>query len=259
MTAQHVIEKVFDSGSELFLRVNTSDGGFTLGRLNFEHFYFHPNAENPTDVAVTSFGFDGRDFVRNSMVELNFRSIYLNGSQGWVRPGDWLIKEIGLGGEVCTVGLFRGQHGKERNTPIVRVGNLAALPDNKVVMRGRPDSDAFLVETRSIGGLSGSPVFGFPNPLRLWTQQMLNSDGDAPREGGLIGLLAGHFDAPNHVEDIVPPDAVSSLSVNTGIGVVVPIEKVVETIEQSSLASVRQNSIEQWEAQGHAPPGIDDA
>ena len=68
-----------------------------------------------------------------------------------------------MGDEVFVVGLFRHRHGTQRNIPIVRVGNLAALTEEKVATNDFGLVDAYLIEARSIGGLSGSPVF-----LNLW-------------------------------------------------------------------------------------------
>ena len=42
--------------------------------------------------------------------------------------------------------------------PILRMGNLAAYPQERVQVEG-VEMDAYLIEARSIGGLSGSPVF----------------------------------------------------------------------------------------------------
>jgi hypothetical protein len=54
--------------------------------------------------------------------------------------------------------------GRKRNIPIVRTGNISMIPSEKVpgiqIRRGESvESEVYLIEARSVGGLSGSPVF----------------------------------------------------------------------------------------------------
>lgn len=65
---------------------------------------------------------------------------------------------VGIGDEIFITGLFANYTGEHRNVPILRVGNLAAYPQERVQVQG-VEMDAYLIEARSIGGLSGSPVF----------------------------------------------------------------------------------------------------
>ena len=67
---------------------------------------------------------------------------------------------VGIGDELITVGLFTQRHGAQKKIPIVRSGIIAAMPDEPFEDQntGKP-YHAYLVEARSIGGLSGSPVF----------------------------------------------------------------------------------------------------
>src|SRR5262249_41522483 len=86
------------------------------------------------------------------------------------RPGSILLnraefeaikKDIwnpGLGDEVATIGLYTSQYGQAKNVPVVRIGHIAMLPDEPVASH-RGYVKAYLIETRSIAGLSGSPVF----------------------------------------------------------------------------------------------------
>jgi hypothetical protein len=57
--------------------------------------------------------------------------------------------------------------GSTRNIPIVRTGVIAAMPaiDEPFVRKGE-EYHAYLAEMRSIGGLSGSPVFVFLDRTR---------------------------------------------------------------------------------------------
>lgn len=68
-------------------------------------------------------------------------------------------RNLELGDEVFFSGLFYPHSGTRRNIPIVRIGNVAALLEEPVLNRNGVPMDLYLMESRSIGGLSGSPVF----------------------------------------------------------------------------------------------------
>jgi hypothetical protein len=65
---------------------------------------------------------------------------------------------VALGDEVFIPGAFVGRIGERRNIPIVRIANIAAMPEEPIA-HGSPRRTAFLIETRSLGGASGSPIF----------------------------------------------------------------------------------------------------
>jgi hypothetical protein len=48
----------------------------------------------------------------------------------------------------------------------------------------------------------------------------------------LMGLMQGHFDVPNLNEDVVTDTDAPENSVHTGIDVVIPVEKIMETLNQ---------------------------
>jgi hypothetical protein len=60
-----------------------------------------------------------------------------------------------------------------------------------------------------------------------------------------LGLIHGHFDVQNLNDDVVNEDANHGLgSINSGIGVVIPIEKILAAIEQEALVIMRKETIE---------------
>jgi hypothetical protein len=61
--------------------------------------------------------------------------------------------EVGPDDEVFITGLFAYHHGNQRNIPIVRVGNIACLNEEKIHTTDFAEIDAYLIEARSIGGL----------------------------------------------------------------------------------------------------------
>jgi len=87
------------------------------------------------------------------------------------------------------------------------------MPEEKITTSRMGELDAYLVEARSIGGLSGSPVFcDFGRPG--------TSDNGTNSKSGLhmIGIVHGHWDIGDGASDVVDQDAlVDGRSVNMGI------------------------------------------
>jgi hypothetical protein len=68
----------------------------------------------------------------------------------------------------------------------------------------------------------------------------------APQQhAALLGLMHGHFDVPNPNEDVVADEETPERSVHTGIGVVVPVHKILETVRHPELIATRQALVEQ--------------
>lgn len=140
--------------------------------------------------------------------------------------------KVGLGDEVFVVGLFRHHSGDRKNIPIVRVGNLAAMNEEKVVTQHFGPMDAYLIEARSIGGLSGSAVF-----LNLGVVRYVDGQVKHAQSGPvffLIGLIHGHYDVPSSSIDGSELDTGIGLTtekINTGMAIVVPMHKIFEALE----------------------------
>lgn len=63
-------------------------------------------------------------------------------------------------------GLYRNHYGAQRNIPVVRSEIIAARREEPIETALGP-MDAYLVEVRSIGGLSGSPAYAVSGLHRL--------------------------------------------------------------------------------------------
>lgn len=222
-TAKHVIDGIRNLGlSEVFIRANTKQGESIWEKCQRNDWLFHPTDQS-VDLALLRTGVpDGWDhLVIPSSMCATSETLRKN--------------EVGLGDEVFIVGLFRHHHGTRKNIPIVRVGNLAAMAEEKVSTRDFGLVDAYLIEARSIGGLSGSPVF-----LNMGAVRYLDGGVKHAQNGLmviLLGLVHGHYDVPSSSVDTVDAqstEALSSERVNTGIAIVVPMEKIRETIAAHS-------------------------
>lgn len=135
--------------------------------------------------------------------------------------------EVGLGDEVFVTGLFKHHHGTRRNIPIVRVGNLACMTEEKVTTNHFGEIDGYLIEARSIGGLSGSPVF-----LNLGSSSVIGGNmiiGSGGPRFLLLGLIHGHYDVEaSDVDQLIDDSSATNQydQINTGIAIVVPFTKI---------------------------------
>jgi hypothetical protein len=64
-----------------------------------------------------------------------------------------------VGADCFMLGRFISRDGRQRNTPTARFGNISMLPIEPIIEEDGNLTSAFLVETRSQSGFSGSPVF----------------------------------------------------------------------------------------------------
>jgi hypothetical protein len=143
-------------------------------------------------------------------------------------------EQIAVGDEVFLPGLFGNHPGSERNIPIVRTGNIAAMPEEPVRSSLGP-MEAYLIESRSIGGLSGSPVFVNLGPVRETPDRPPLTLHRATIY--LLGVMHGHWDVPS-------PDPLMG-TVNMGIAIVSPIKKAVEILEGAEEFRTMKNEAEE--------------
>ena len=139
------------------------------------------------------------------------------------------------------IGLYTSQYGSVRNIPIARTGNVAAIPDEPV-WTGRGFAAGYLVEARSIAGLSGSPAFLVIPPLRRYEAGLAYH----PRaDYHPIGIVLGMQEIGWKVDDISTPqwqhdepqeDAIGPVvQRSTGLAAVAAMEGVYEIIESKEF------------------------
>jgi hypothetical protein len=149
-------------------------------------------------------------------------------------------KDIGAGDDIFITGLLVHHPGATRNIPIVRLGSVAALANDAIALETGTDV-VTLVEVHSIGGLSGPPVFIHLSLLRDSEKgKVLMGTGGKAQSGGtalLHGVMHGFY--PVGLND---PDHVSQgdENLNTGIAVVVRIDRVLELINSSDQVRIRE-------------------
>lgn len=214
-SAHHVIAAIAKHGDDgnVHLRLNTRDGG-TLWRSAPIREWIQPD---PTLDMV----FHAWNYRPDDNIDLRAWSL----AHGAVATDETIRREaIGIGDEVFMVGLFRHHLGTAQNEPIIRVGNIAAIPTEGAQTADYGKMPAVLIEARSIGGLSGCPVFvhmGFARPR----------DGQVERAGRadpffLLGVMHGHWRAT----DTDLPVSDTGERINSGIGIVVPVENIMRAL-----------------------------
>jgi hypothetical protein len=133
-----------------------------------------------------------------------------------------LIKteNVGVGDDLFLTGLFVNHFGQHRILPLVRVGNIALMPEEPIQTKSGP-KEGYLFEARSIGGLSGSPVF-----LHLSDTRITEREGVRRWRNlisfHLLGLVHGHWDVPDEKRDNASENTIQNERLNVGIAIVVP-------------------------------------
>lgn len=220
VTARHVIDGIRSLGLlEVCVRVNKKDGSSEWITTSLSDWYWSEKNRS-IDVAI---------FCQGVHAELDHLVIPYS-----LFATDVVFKEneISLGDEVFVTGLFRHHHGQHRNIPIVRIGNLASMLEREIVTKNFGGIEGYLIEARSIGGLSGSPVF-----LNLGSFRVIQGNFKFTGEVSffLLGLVHGHFDTTSTSLDnvmAVVEDSDVNKKINTGIAIVVPISSIMKTITE---------------------------
>ena len=225
VTARHVIDTIKRNNiHNVLIRINKTQGGTTWVETATSGWFTHPS-DNSIDVAM-----------HRLMIPSNYDHLVFP-TQYFLTKEIIQNEEIGVGDEVVISGLFKHHIGDKRNIPIVRSGNIANFHEEKVPTKLFGEIDAHLIECRSIGGLSGSPVFVNLGLVRNIKNAPKFTTGKITLY--LLGLIHGHFDSDASDVDTVFDTANGKENVNTGIAIVVPCEKILETLEFYEKAGLR--------------------
>ena len=252
VTARHNIEGARELSGELFVRVNTEDGGSVHAVISKDEWTFH---EDPTvDVAVVSVRFaepgtDGAQSMESTRLH----------AEACLTEARIKEYDVGIGSDISVIGLFTMREGKDRNIPIVRSGIIAAMP-GEPIDDGTPHVpyQAYLAELMSIGGLSGSPAFVHPRagPLHVHASEP-TGDGRIRvttrwnQPSFVLGLVRSHWDER-------PPHASKDLPrrewLNRGISAITPITGVLDVLDYSIFKEERAGDAEEEAKQARSAP-----
>lgn len=203
--------------TDVVARLNWGDTTIFVELPDGEHWLRHPgpaSGEDHVDLAAIAW----------PDPEATYREGY-----GWV-PMSMFFDEavlgnspndgVGLGDEVVAIGLLSVHSGNERNAPVIGTGNISLIPREPVLVRYKNGPSMrmrlYLTELRSIGGLSGSPVF----------VRHRHSIGEPMVAVSLLGTMIGHWDDPD--------------SNHMGFGKVVPAHLLAELLNQEDAVKDRR-------------------
>lgn len=221
-TAAHVVDSVM--GSEFSVRANRKAGGCDTVKIRKTTAILHSDHSN--DLVIFPSG------LRPDIYDI--ASVALDPA----RVADYREKwQPFLGDEVVAIGLYTSHYGYEKNVPVVRIGHIAAMPDEPV-MTDVGSARGYLVEMRSIGGLSGSPVYSNPPEVVVIEGQIAYRD--LPLHVP-IGMMVGYHVVETAEDQISVPKVQGDKGegspkktpdeLHTGFAVVIPIERVIELME----------------------------
>jgi hypothetical protein len=234
VTNSHVIREA----ASPIARLNTQVGAADIFEFRPEAWVHHPDGD---DIAVAPIGGldTGRQRIRLITTEL------------FITPEIIAEFEIGPGDETFMVGRFVSHEGKDRNLPTVRFGNISMMPHEKVKHARGTLQESFLVETRSLGGYSGSPVFVHipsgsirPKDRRAGNITLMGDLGP-----WLLGIDFGHLPIyePVFLGDRETPAADGLVArSNSGQMGVVPAWKLLELLNDPLFADARAKRDEAW-------------
>ncbi len=224
VTCNHVLDII--PGNTVALRINLYVSGSEILQYNKDRWF----RKQEKDIAVLPCHLwfakyylmtvvIGDDFAtKEKLIEFN------------VRPGFGTL----------LVGLFTSHYGDIRNEPIVRIGNIAAMPDDPL-LTSAGYIKGYLVESRSIGGLSGSPVFL-----------------DMERHGFgvanyVLGMMQGYYTTQEY--DVVRGDSLAD-AMNSGMGVVIPIEEIGDFINSPAICQLMEETMKKVTKNSGARPAM---
>lgn len=250
ITARHLSHALGDN--PFLLRVNKHDG--TSENLHADQVEWFDHPDPTVDISMmmiwmgTGSGYD---------------VTYLNGARLLLSDEQVASEFIGVGSLTYTVGLFRLLSGEKRNMPICHFGAIAMTPsDEKIPILDWTDPDrkrrifveGYLVESQSLSGLSGSPVFvrpehnlDFKGVLNVAPEDKSVRDGEGLLFAGLkaqlrlLGIWQGSWEAPPDEVRAVQQGIAANVKIGVGMGVVVPCQKLIELLESPPVKQQREN------------------
>lgn len=227
VTNGHVVRKGYT-----VIRLNTIDGNSDILELERRDWILHPEGD---DLAAASISLpQGKHHYFPIDLEVFVKEANLFESA-------WDLR-VGAGDDTFMVGRFISHAGTQKNTPSLRFGSIAMLPFEKIRLSEDANShmqQAFLVETRSISGFSGSPVFlykpmiaDYTTPEGYFEERMIDPVGQCY----LLGIDCGHFPTKDKVVD-EDGNHYQGLRVNanTGMAIVIPAWRLAQLLEEFAI------------------------
>jgi hypothetical protein len=226
VTNKHIIEN-----GNAVIRVTTHDGR----KANFPtietNWVYHPSGDDlavysPSPEIVDLAKFKPSFIRRNQIIDLALCS----------------EMNIGPGDDTFVIGRFINHEGRQRNLPTVRFGCIGQMPWEAVRQENRFMQDSFLIEARSIGGYSGSPVFLYRSFFDPHHHPYFHN------VTWLLGIDWGHINdwspvcnaGGRPINPVSPRDM--QVRTNTGMMAAVPAWKLIDILDGEPFKSERDTA-----------------
>lgn len=231
ITARHVVENASNKlgAEQIAVRANGTNNNVLEWKVPIRSF-LQSMIDGSSDITILPFSID-HEVCDARPIQLWHYDSYYN-------------LNVGEGTQTVTIGLFHRLVGENRNIPIVRTGYVAAVP-NEPIKTFYGNTKMYIIESRSLGGLSGAPVIsvtpGYANPrvtTRLGSdmgyalagfdpQPSFNTEIKMNNSYTLMGLTHGHWDASLVLDEKgrseVTRDDIDFI--NEGLSLVTPIKR----------------------------------
>jgi hypothetical protein len=219
VTSAHVVRPLIQSAVRLNLKV----GG--VRDLPVPEWVFHPTEDVAIAPMQVSSEYDVRSIPDSAFADT------------WATP-------LPLGGVVYFLGLLQNMtEMHSRNIPMVRSGSLGARYQANVPVEIAPATTitmtAHLIDCRSYGGFSGSPCFVQFEGKRMRADEPNRKVVEIGTATLLLGVVAGHFDLYT-LANLKGGGPEFSVPINSGVGVVVPVETIREVLMSEDLVFDRR-------------------
>lgn len=239
ITARHIIDRI--SLDEIALRINLAgdDTGCEVVQTKKIDWILaeHTGGDMHIDIAA----------LPSRLSSKKYRILNIDIENDLLKSSDIEKSDFGLGDEVFYVGLLTSYYGKERNYPMVRTGTIASAGDEPCQTQ-IGYVDGFLIEARSIGGTSGSPVWTSIPPMKIVDGEIKKMVGIKPHY--FFGMICGTWYTSN------PPDGfweglkVPLAHIQTGISIVIPGNEIMKVLKMNELVRQRKEVIEEKRTRG---------
>lgn len=226
VTAKHVISGIERKGDDqkVYVRINKRSGNPVIIETKLNEWKFH-DYDPTVDVATIPF------LVPFDVFDFKAISIKMAATEGVIEK-----ESIGVGDEIFLTGLFLKHSGINRNVPIIRIGNISLMPIPEEPIKTQLGMiEGYVVEVRSMGGLSGSPVFVNTTGIR----RMNNKNIVRSQKFFWLGLMHGHWNLSEEDEQEMFENLPGRESLNAGMSIVVPVSKIIEVINGKELTEMR--------------------
>jgi len=245
VTNSHVIREA----ASLVIRFNAIAGDTAIVPTQPDHWVHHPEGD---DIAVAHLGSINQSIIR-------FKCIHLN-----MLVTDQIMEaqNFGPGDDVFMVGRFIRHDGKQRNLPSVRFGNISMMPHEKIMHYRQYEVESFLIETRSLSGYSGSPVFVHIPPATHRPGDKAGITLGRAMGPWLLGVDWGHYPIYENVKESDRTTNVSEgyiVESNSGQMAVAPAWKLRELLDQERFVMTRKKTDEEMEKSKSVSPIVMDA